>query len=458
MPPGLRESLGRAGAVLIAALAGSACAPEDPAGPTYVPLVAPWKSGTRLRATLRVGSDGARIFEHWYDTALDLDCSFAPTAMGYRCLPLARGRGAHATQTCTDEGALTLTRGCPGLPGHDDRVALEPEAGTCPLQWSAAEAMGSGWGISVYRRSGDTCTQQRSDVTNDRRAEPLDVAQFATATASLARVGDVGIRQLQTAGGAQQRLALTDPDGLECDQGQLEGHGRCVPGPILTARVFADANCSTPAAEDTSCGEARYARRTGSEEFFALGPALEVFYAQTDGGCEPVQEPTALAYALQAAVPRESFPQLERVLMDADDFVPQWWRHQSETLIWDPKGWLLDNRACDTRSFLDYEACLSIGLDSVPHAPILGPYADADCTVRTEDLGASASTVGFIAERDRECQGRYLSPIAVAEHHGPVFGFDDSGACSEIERDPNWKLVVHSEDRSRLRRFTFEIE
>src|SRR5205823_6719815 len=37
----------------------------------------PWKSGSRLRAKIEDGGEGAELLSHWYDAVFRFDCSFA---------------------------------------------------------------------------------------------------------------------------------------------------------------------------------------------------------------------------------------------------------------------------------------------------------------------------------------------------------------------------------------------
>lgn len=60
------------------ATGGSMSLPEGQAG--YV-------SGARLKARFYEVDDGAKQFVGWYDSLLDIDCSFFETSLGLRCLP-----------------------------------------------------------------------------------------------------------------------------------------------------------------------------------------------------------------------------------------------------------------------------------------------------------------------------------------------------------------------------------
>src|SRR4051812_14109913 len=58
---------------------------DDPAEQTSA-----WQSGSRLRARVQDGGDGAALFVSWVDTKLGVDCTFVKAADGaFRCLPPA---------------------------------------------------------------------------------------------------------------------------------------------------------------------------------------------------------------------------------------------------------------------------------------------------------------------------------------------------------------------------------
>lgn len=424
--------------------------------PDVVSLIEPWTSGSRLRATLRVGDNGAAVFAHWHDTTLDIDCQFVPTASGYRCLPRTRGQTAHTNDTCTDAGAVSLTQGC--TDSNAGWVAVEPRRNACPTEWSAAEVVGSGWNLGVYRGSPGSCTPKETSPEDDRDVEPADLATFAVGIASLAVVDGVGVRQLSTIGGASQRFALTDMRGDACDEGYLLVEGRCVPGRIRSATHFADAACSTPAATGLPCETVRYATLADSDAVYEVKDPTDVVYEMTESGCHHVADTDEVAYPLGKSVDREAFPTLTRAAVDEGSFVPRWWQHDGQPLLWDASAWLIDGRSCGIRTFTRGEACLSNGLDAISHAPIVGPYADPDCAIETERLGSSTRSIGFVAERNDECRGEYLSPHAVREHEGPVFERDAAGDCVEVERDPNDTLVVHTDDRSEIEWFERVVE
>src|SRR5579859_4518251 len=59
--------------------------PNDSAGDA---TASPWRSGSRLRARIRDGGDGARLFEGWWDRQLGMPCAFHEASdHKIRCLP-----------------------------------------------------------------------------------------------------------------------------------------------------------------------------------------------------------------------------------------------------------------------------------------------------------------------------------------------------------------------------------
>lgn len=71
--------------------AATACGSDDDADPGPIPSPSStpaYVSGSRLRARLDDGGEGATAFRAWHDTELDIDCAFQPATDGStRCIP-----------------------------------------------------------------------------------------------------------------------------------------------------------------------------------------------------------------------------------------------------------------------------------------------------------------------------------------------------------------------------------
>src|SRR5207248_3319025 len=101
--------------VLVAATALSACgktstewAPPNDVRDGALPdaaggaIVGPWRSGTRLRARVKDGGDGARLFVGWWDQKLGLSCSFRmATDDKLRCLPDIESGPTYRADDCS---------------------------------------------------------------------------------------------------------------------------------------------------------------------------------------------------------------------------------------------------------------------------------------------------------------------------------------------------------------------
>ena len=96
-------------------------APKDAAPKDAAPPILPpgaqvselaFVSGTRLRAHVSDGGDGAKILQYWEDTTLNIQCQFARSADGiYRCTPWWGGTVAFTDAACTQAAFGTRALG-----------------------------------------------------------------------------------------------------------------------------------------------------------------------------------------------------------------------------------------------------------------------------------------------------------------------------------------------------------
>lgn len=70
---------------------------------TGVNQMALYESGTRIKAKVATTADGAKAFQTWYDTQLDINCMFNPTADGkMRCVPGFASQVFYSDSGCAD--------------------------------------------------------------------------------------------------------------------------------------------------------------------------------------------------------------------------------------------------------------------------------------------------------------------------------------------------------------------
>ncbi len=445
--------------VIGALVAVAACGPEpatDAALPTPA-LVPPWESGERLRATVRVGTNGASVLAHWYDRERDIECAFVPTADGYRCLPLVTGSRRHTTQDCGSLDGVAVTEGCVADWGGDP-VQVETEHGACPQLSEVVVATKLEHLGQLYRLgSDDRCVPVPGFGEQDWAAEPVSLSSFVGAEVSVAPVGQLGVTQLEGTDGSKQRLRVSTLNGEACDESELRRDGRCIPGPLLHADAFADEACSVSAAVDTSCGTARYIRSETVEDLFELGEPLAQRYRKTEIGCV-LQEDQHPAYRVGTQVARSNFEVVEHTAEPAGGLVPRWWSIDAAPIVWSD-DWLLAGTECDIREFSAYDACVTGVVESFEHGgPARGPSADPQCSISTFQVYTSSSSVDFISEWNRGCGSDYHSPIPVQVHDGAVFARNDTGDCVEVQPPEDGLLVVESEDHSSLEAFSYRVE
>lgn len=111
--------------------------------------------GSRLKAKLLTGDDGASQFYGWRDTELDLDCSFRMTPDGLRCLP--QGPWVQATYfadaACTVPAAPQNT--CDPAPTHVQQYA-DP---LCSSEGVRIFRAGPKLSTAYQSTDGETCTE-----------------------------------------------------------------------------------------------------------------------------------------------------------------------------------------------------------------------------------------------------------------------------------------------------------
>jgi hypothetical protein len=229
---------GRAGLFalsLVPALAG-ACADDEPA-PIPAPTPVRFESGTRLRANLLIDADGHEHFVSFYDSELDLDCSFHETTSGFRCLPAASADLVFAFEdaSCTKPVAAVRPPSC--VP-QGDFVESRGEESGCPLP--------TGRPIEAFYRATElheneptflggagACSETDFGATSFRELEELPFEDFAPAEAQLIEVsGGLGTRMLVSPDGAKLAVGLFDlAHGTRCTPYREPGSEvfRCLP-------------------------------------------------------------------------------------------------------------------------------------------------------------------------------------------------------------------------------------
>jgi hypothetical protein len=283
-------------AAICVALVAIGCA--NPAGTD-----APFVSGSRLRAIVDDGGEGATVFVGWQDTTLSLDCAFARAADGeLRCLPLP-----HASASLTSGDIVYLDAECT-MPA---RVATGSE--TPPRMFPGPA-----------REPADACGDVRSPIFE--RGEPLPIegrflfydydgcqpfgaafdatyqlfalgAEVSADTFVRASVRDearsdrIAAHVAVADDGARQTLGLLDRrEGNDCTVVSWLAPDRCVPNVVAwVVGDFADAACTMPSAYSSD-----FAPLSGGGGECAPAPVLAI---------DPYTECSPRFYALEGEVP-----------------------------------------------------------------------------------------------------------------------------------------------------------
>ncbi|HEY1813062.1 MAG TPA: hypothetical protein VGG74_12015 [Kofleriaceae bacterium] len=138
-----------------------------------------YQSGTRIKMRELTTPDGARQFEGWYDTQLDVDCAFFVSTDGVtRCLPAAGGEPVYFDAACTMH-AVAVT--CAQAPTY-----VTFATPVCPQQLESTaypvEANVSATG-GYYLLSGTTCSRlDDASVTTFAVGPALPNSMFQSAT------------------------------------------------------------------------------------------------------------------------------------------------------------------------------------------------------------------------------------------------------------------------------------
>lgn len=177
----------------------------------------PYASGTRLRARLYDGGDGAVLFGGWHDTELDLDCGFRLMDDGvWRCVPFSQGITGFADAACTQPIVVDFTDASCDPPAR----ALELiDPGGC-RQGSRMIGVGARLGDGpLFLRAARGCVDYSALGPYQRFAAgaPLDASGFVTATSAVeARGGGLAVTALTADDGARQLVEMIDPRRGPC--------------------------------------------------------------------------------------------------------------------------------------------------------------------------------------------------------------------------------------------------
>lgn len=145
------------------------------------------RSGERIKARWLVGADGSRQFVGWYDSELDVECSYVLAEDGQtRCVPVGPSTGS-ILMLYSDAGCTSQVVGIESVCySSAPKYAISVEGAVCPVT-SGALRLGAEIdpaATPVYDGSPGSCSVANNLDTNDYNfyvATPVPSADFVAA-------------------------------------------------------------------------------------------------------------------------------------------------------------------------------------------------------------------------------------------------------------------------------------
>lgn len=222
-------------------------APSGDAGPgAPPPVVGPvvddvFTDGARLKATfLELG--GVRQFVDWFDTELDVHCTFRPSATGYHCEPVAPRREMEDVYTANDcTGRLVSIGACAVKP-----VMVDTGSACAPKYVRAGAELPS----PTWYRSGSACYKNDAADVFYAPGDTVAATQLVAGALDPPVFSDgaaVGVQTMRGADGSVGFHALvTRRLAAACRFQEEGGELRCIPAQLATFQGFAESTCITP--------------------------------------------------------------------------------------------------------------------------------------------------------------------------------------------------------------------
>jgi hypothetical protein len=439
---GYTDRVGRGSWVLLIGLAGCGddvtVVKSAPHGDVGV------EGGIRLRPVMVVADDAAGFLQ-WYDSVLDVRCSFSPMADGStRCLPTMHGVGftdPACTQAAWVETPCTAGPRYGGLQFRPASPHCGDPAQAYPRPYVRAEA--SSAATSVYSAyltpDGLVCEDDPVPLAPGETlvlAQPIPYETFvAAAEHVVAGHGRLGRVEWRADDGARELIgpydgALDQP----CRRKPLFADGdRCV---VRTASVhstlFADAGCTEHAAYALCDERIALQQDECAASLFELGEPVDEPYGDSDGTCAQIA--ASDAHRIGVEIGAADLPQIGHATVGGG-------RLQARIDV-DTSGWQV---APSISSFFDTELntwcsmfyspehCVPFGF---PH----DHYADPACTEPLFVMSASScGQVRWASTRSYD-QATCMSQTTLFEVLDPVasavlYTETDAGDCVEATLD-----------------------
>jgi hypothetical protein len=296
-------------------------------------------SGSRLRAQVADGGQGAVVFEGWMDTKLNELCEFHPMKDGsVRCVPVFGGPRLVYTDAECKSRAAAVDQACDI--GSARFVTSLDESNACPTSrppvsvYSLGAPLGNA--TAYYRDERGNCAEYGARIPLVSVKE-APVESFVAASLTREDIGDgFSVSVLQGEDGSRILDRIHDPAGSQCwpailDDGTTGEAYPCLPDrwtSVADRGPYADAACGEPLAElpmwcpkpslavvdEGPQGVCAAPRRTVREVLNAVTPTELYTHSKDGDACHPAG---AAAYAsrgklyeLGEPVIAESFPAL----------------------------------------------------------------------------------------------------------------------------------------------------
>jgi hypothetical protein len=315
----------------LALLLGCSAKPEEAQALAF-------ESGSRLRAQIADGGEGAVVLEAWKDTELNELCEFHYVTDGsIRCVPVFGGARLVYTDPECKGRAAAVDPTC--SVGSKRYVTSIDEAYTCPTAVPpvAVYSLGAPMGnrTAYVRDERGLCSEYGVDVSLVEVTE-ASLGAFVAATVSREDIGDgLSVSVLEGEDGSRMLHRLHDASGERCspallDEGRLGEAYPCLPegwASVDHRGPYADASCEEPLQQlpswcpkpsltvveekpaDTCDAPKRSIREVGD----LVKTAGLRTYNEDNGACNATTEGPSQRgslYAIGEAVAPETFPAL----------------------------------------------------------------------------------------------------------------------------------------------------
>jgi hypothetical protein len=404
-------------------------------------------SGSRLKAHVWDGGSGARALLDFYDTQLDINCTFLENATGeYHCLPKPLAN-SYFDPNCTQPAYIGTSS-----------AEIPPRAGMLVMSYSpSCDKMVVPYSLveeqpvtQLYTWIDGKCYPDTDSPDSAWTVQPEPLSRFSVAALSV--VGDEGEAQALRAtadDGAYLNL-YTTAHGQPCVGLQFAQEQRCLQMPFghMEDGTYADEACSGPELAYSTLTESDVCSGRKPTRALVTQPAACVqqqslralldrvpsaFSADASGHCAPY-DPSVFGEALYRvgeSVSSSEAPVLSAVIVGSGALTLSATANRLGTPLTEPyANWrLADGERCarilDTTGMLRCAAGLGL---------LLAVYADANCAQQVVATSDCDDPPRYLLEEDKAGTGilTLVAAYAAEPYTGPLYA-RLADACQRIE-------------------------